>query len=273
MSHETIIPYVGGKQKAVRQLVSFFPDDLVSMGAPFIGGGSVEVFMQAKGVRVFGGDLCRELAVFWQEMLTRPVAVAEAFKARLPIEYPLDGYRAELRELSRRSACPKGNSIPERASPGALDTAVLFYILIECGFSHILARTGGAPRQTRNLNRKAWRSRYAKLRRFEAVNLSVEHLDCFAFLERYPGVFLYCDPPYANSENLYGFSEDLHGRFEHARWAEALRSDGRPFVSSYGDCELVRDLYSGWCDIHSLAWYYGCKQGSQIGEELVIVRK
>lgn len=254
MSHETIIPYVGGKQKAVRNIVSFFPDDLSVMGAPFVGGASVEIFMQAKGVRVYAGDACRELAVFWQRVCDDPVAVAEAFKARLPIEYPLDGYRSEL-----------------RSGPGDLDTAVLFYILIECGFSLILARSGGAPRQTRNINRKAWRSRYARLRRFSAPGLSVEHLDCFDFLDRYPDLFLYCDPPYANSEQLYGFSEDLHGSFPHKEWAEALR--GRRFVQSYGDCRLVRELYGGWCDIHELSWYYGCKQGSQIGHELLISPK
>ena len=257
MSHETVIAYAGGKSRQVRRLVQYFPDGLTEMGAPFVGGGSVEVFTQAMGVRVFGGDLCAEVATFWQEMLRDPHAVADAFRGRLPIEYPLDGYREELRR-----------------SPSRLDTAVLCYLLIECGFSHILARTsGGSPRQVQTLNRKGWRSRYARLCRFSAPRLSVEHLDCFDFLERYPDVFLYCDPPYANSEQLYGFSEDLHTFFPHARWASALKADGRPFVQSYGDCQLIRELYAGWCDIYEESWYYGCKQGSQRGQELVIVSR
>ena len=252
MSHKTIIPYVGGKQKVVRKLVSYFPDGLTEMGSPFMGGGSVEIFMQAKDVRVYAADLCWELVVFWQMMYSFPTTVAEAFKARIPIEYPLDKYREEL-----------------RSGPTFLDTAVLFYILIEGGFSHIIARTGGAPRQIQNLNRKGWRSRYAKLRRFSAPNLSVDWCDCFEFLERFPNLFLYCDPPYANgSQNLYGFTEDLHSGFPHERWAEALK--GRDFVQSYGDCALIRDLYAGWCEIHELKWYYGAHQGSALGHELVI---
>lgn len=253
MTHQTIIPYAGGKQKAVRLITQYFPDNLTEMGSPFIGGGSIEIFMQAQGVRVFAGDACRELAIFWQMMCSRPVAVAEAFKEHIPIEYPLDRYREAL-----------------RSAPYDVDVAVLFYILIECGFSHILAReSGGSPRQTEIINRGAWRSRYAKLSRFSAPNLSVYHYDCFEFLDRYPHLFLYCDPPYANSEHLYGFSEDLHGNFPHRKWRDALMAHPSGWVQSYGDCELVRDLYAD-CVIDEAAWYYGCKQGSQIGKELII---
>ena len=251
MAYQTILPYVGGKQKVVRQLSAFFPP-VAEMGSPFIGGGSIEVFMQAQGVRVVAGDLCRELVVFWQMMTSRPVDVAEIFRSRLPIEYPLDRYREEL-----------------RSGPDDLNMAALFYILIECGFSHILARdSGGAPRQTANLNRKAWRSRYARLSRFSAPNLSVYWYDCFEFLERFPDLFLYCDPPYPNgSQDLYGFSEDLHSGFDHERFRNEI--EGRDCVISYGDCELVRDLYQGWI-FDELSWYYGAHQGSSVGHELVI---
>lgn len=252
MAHQTIIPYVGGKQKVARQLVSYFPKGITEMGSPFIGGGSVEVLQQAKGVQVYAGDRLRELAVFWQMMCSRAVDVAEGFKARLPIAYPLDRYREEL-----------------LAGTDDINTAVLFYILIESGFSHILTRTGGSPRNVRTINRRGWRSRYARLRRFLAPNLSVYWYDCFKFLDRFPDLFLYCDPPYANgSQNLYGFSEDLHSGFPHVRWAEALR--GRDFVQSYGDCAFIRELYEGWCHIEELNWYYSAAGGKKIGHELVI---
>lgn len=259
MSHKTILPYVGGKQKVVRKLVQFFPDGLTEMGSPFMGGGSVEIHMQAKGVRVYAADLCRELAVFWQMMLSRPVDVAEAFKAEIPIKYPFGEYWERIRN-----------------NTDDVEIAVVFYILTRCGFSHIPARTGGSLGKIQKFNRRGWRSQYINLRRFSAPNLSVECLDCFEFLERYPNLFLYCDPPYASgSQDLYGVTEDLHSGFPHERWAEALR--GRRFVQSYGDCELIRNLYSGWCDIHELQWFYSSKvtggnRGSK-GHELVIVPK
>lgn len=253
MSYKTIIPYVGGKQKTVKLLASYFPKGLTEMGSPFMGGGSVEIYMQAKGVRVVAGDALRELCVFWKMMYNYPKKVADGFKNRIPIEYPLDRYREEL-----RGKCSD------------LDTAVLFYILIECGFSHILARTGGAPRNTQNINRGGWRSRYARLRRFTAPNLSVYWYDCFEFMRRFPDLFLYCDPPYPNADqNLYGFSENLHVDFPHERFAQELLSSGRDFVLSYGDCELIRELYSE-CLIDTASWNYGAKPGSVIGHELII---
>ena len=158
-----------------------------------------------------------------------------------------------------------------RGGPGDLNTAVLFYILLECGYSNILARkSGGSPVGTQHLNRKGWRSRYAKLSRFSAPNLSVAHADCFAFLARFPDLFLYCDPPYASgSQDLYGFEEDLHANFPHERWAAALLAHKGGFVQSYGDTPLIRELYQG-CVIDEASWYYGAKQGSSVGRELII---
>ena len=256
---QTIIPYAGGKQKAVRLITQYFPHDLTEMGSPFIGGGSIEMFMQSQGVQVYAGDACRELCVFWQMMCSRPVAVADAFKERIPIEYPLDRYREEL-----------------RAAPYDVDVAVLFYILIECGFSHILAgKSGGAPQQTEKINRGAWRSRYARLSRFSAPNLQVWHFDCFEFLDRFPHLFLYCDPPYANSEQLYGFTEDLHTHFPHRAWRDKLMVHPAGWVQSYGDCPLIRDLYQD-CVIDEASWYYGAPgaripgKKSTMEQELII---
>ena len=50
---------------------------------------------------------------------------------------------------------------------------------------------------------------------------------------------------------------------------------GAPWVQSYGDCELIRDLYAG-CVIDKETWRYGSTnagrggQGVKDGDELVI---
>lgn len=259
MSHKTILPYVGGKQAVVRRLSRYFPSKPLALGSPFIGGGSVELYMAARGVRVFAADRCAELVDFWQVLLTEPEALVERLRSKMPFAYPIDPYREAL----HRSVDP-------------VETACLFYILIQCGFSHIIARdSGGSPRKA--LERKYGTEKYIRnLRRFSAPNLSVECLDCFDFLEKYHDFPLYCDPPYANgSQDLYGFSEDLHSGFPHERWAEALKAHPEYWVQSYGDCDMIRDLYSD-CVIDTESWKYGSTKaggggkGVKDGYELVI---
>lgn len=253
MSHRTILGYVGGKFYAVKKLARYFPAGLTEMGSPFLGGGSLEVYMAAKGVRVVAADLIEELVVFWQEVLRDGRAVAEMFASYVPIEYPLEGYRQRL----------LGGQVESR-----VEQAVLLYILVQCGFSKILNRTGGAPRTVALLNGGQWRSRYAALARFSAPNLSVECLDCFDFMERYPGLVLYCDPPYANrSQDLYGFGQNLHGGFDHERLRDVLMAREAPWVLSYGDCERVRELYRG-CVMDRETWFHG--SSGMPGRELVI---
>lgn len=148
MSYKTILPYIGGKQKVVSRLARYFPVGLRALGSPFLGGGAVEVYMAARGIRVQAADLCWELATFYQVLLEDPVAVAERFRSKLPIAYPLRPYREAL-----------------FAKPDdPVETACLFYILIRGGFSHIPARTGGSPHNVRKCNAGRWRSFY-KMRR------------------------------------------------------------------------------------------------------------
>ena len=260
MSHKTILPYVGGKQAVVRRLAGYFPVGLQALGSPFIGGGSVEVYFAARGVKVTAADACWELATFWQVLLSDPKALADRFRSKVPIQYPLDPYRDALRAVT----------------DDPVETACLLYILIMCGFSHIIAReSGGSPRNTYKINTHRG-AKFSKISDFKAPNLSVECMDCFDFLGKYPCLPLYCDPPYANgSQDLYGFSEDLHSGFPHERWAKALLSHNAPWVQSYGDCELVRDVYAG-CVIDTEQWKYGSTnaggggKGVKDGFELVI---
>ena len=257
MSYKTILPYVGGKQMVVKRLARYFPLNMPALGSPFIGGGSVEVRMAAQGLQVTAADACWELATFWRVLLDDPVALESRLRSMMPIQYPLDPYREALRE-------PPDDPV---------DVACLFYILIVCGFSHIIRGTGGSPITTQDLNKNP-EGLLERVRRFSCPNLSVEHLDCFAFLAKYPDLPLYCDPPYANgSQGLYGFSEDLHSGFPHEVWRDALMAHGAPWVQSYGDCEFIRELYAG-CVFDEEQWKYGSTNAGdndvRNGYELVI---
>ena len=223
------------------------------MGSPFVGGGSVEIFMQAKGVRVFGGDLCRELACMWQALLSDPARFAEDMRAEVPIPYPMHSLRRRL-----------------ETSEDSWEVGVLTWLVLKGGFSYLLRDCGGSPRNVKDFNRSEWRSTYARLRRFRAERLSVEHLDCFSFMEKYPDMFLYCDPPYCEgtaSQDLYGYKGELHAGFDHERLAQMLMERGN-FALSYGDCERVRDLYAG-CRFIEMQWRYGMSDRS--GHELLIM--
>ena len=169
MSYKTILPYVGGKQKVVQRLARYFPLGISTLGSPFIGGGSVEVYHAARGVKVIAADACWELATFWEVLLSDPEALVSRLRSKMPFVYPLHPYREALR------------AVPD----DPVETACLIHILMICGFSHIVARAGGSPRSTAKIN-KYPRGLLERVRQFSCPNLSVECLDCFEFLERYP---------------------------------------------------------------------------------------
>lgn len=78
----------------------------------------------------------------------------------------------------------------------------------------------------------------------------IERQDFEPLIKTYdrPDALFYLDPPYVGSEQYYDvqFAEE-----DHRRLAAVLKGLKGRFVLSYGDNPLVRELYSGWCNIHS----------------------
>ena len=73
-----LIPYPGGKWYARRKITSLFPFFTTKMVSPFCGGGSIELEMEDKGVRVHASDIYEPLVNLYQQALLHPSALADA---------------------------------------------------------------------------------------------------------------------------------------------------------------------------------------------------
>lgn len=73
-------------------------------------------------------------------------------------------------------------------------------------------------------------------------NVIIENQDFEVLIKHYdrPGGFIYCDPPYFESEYVYqcGFTWD-----DHVRLYNALKNAKGRFLVSYNDCPEIRELY------------------------------
>ncbi|NJK44657.1 MAG: DNA adenine methylase, partial [Pleurocapsa sp. SU_196_0] len=87
--------------------------------------------------------------------------------------------------------------------------------------------------------------------------------------------FVFLDPPYlsATKSKLYGKSGDLHTGFEHASFAEVLRSSGHQWLVTYDDCDEIRRNFA-FARLEAWELQYGMnnyKQASAAkGQELFI---
>ena len=228
-----LIPYPGGKHYARRIIASRLPLCTSEIVSPFIGGGSVELFLEARGVRVFGSDLFTPLVALWKQALMDPCSVAEIVET----EY-MPPSRARYEVAAR---CMVEETWDCRQAAAA-------YAAYRMAFS---GRVGIQPGNSYSGHKFRLTSRQiAKLRSFRAPGLTVERMDWRDALEAKPSHTAYLDPPYpGQSKELYRG----HRRFDWASLGDALRHRPAPWLLSMPDLPEVREQY-GWARIDPVTW-------------------
>jgi DNA adenine methylase len=60
--------YPGGKSKAINQIIEYLPETFSEFREPFVGGGSVFIYLKQKfpHLKIWINDLNRELFLFWK---------------------------------------------------------------------------------------------------------------------------------------------------------------------------------------------------------------
>ena len=242
--------YPGGKSRAVKSILEYFPTDLDTLASPFLGGGSVELACVARGVDVYGYDAFRPLVDFWQMSLKSAQAVSE----RASEFYPLS--RTQFYALQKRFF--------NLTDP--IERAAAFFALNRSSYSGTTLSGGMSPGHPRFT-----KSAIERLANFKADSLTVEAADFKDSLARHAGEFLYLDPPYANGGKLYGARGDMHDGFDHEGLARILNGrDG--WVLSYNDCEKARDLYREHKFVQP-EWTYGMNNNVRASNEILILSR
>jgi DNA adenine methylase len=239
--------YPGGKSRAVHVLYEVFPKDVKAICSPFFGGGSFEIFLSRKGVRIYGYDSFRPLVEFWEEAIGNPEVIAEEAARYFPLTtkafYRLQREQSEL--------------------PTKRERAAAFFVLNRSSFSGSTLSGGMSPGHPRFNNRAIER-----LRRFTVSNISVKQADFTESIQRHASDFLFLDPPYLINRGLYGVNGDAHKRFKHEDLRELL-GQRTGWLLCYNDCDEVRRLYAGYRFL-APTWNYGMNKTRKSRELLIV---
>ncbi len=253
--------YPGGKSRAVKTLLQFFPDFTVYR-EPFVGGGSVYLALkeQYPNKKYWINDLYTPLYDFWYMLKYQPKHLIDYIQSIKDKEQ--DGRKLFY-------------SLKNLKTKDILENAVRLFVLSRISFSGTI-ESGG-------YSEHAFHSRFTQTA-IDKLHLVAPLLHLmritnwdFEWVIKAPGegVFLFLDPPYYStaSSKLYGNSGNLHLHFNHELLASILRTSEHKWLLTYDDCEAVRKLYS-FAYIFPIELQYGMNnrkaRKAKKGKELII---
>jgi DNA adenine methylase len=266
--------YPGGKSKLqsiiARSLIKHGNNTPRQYREPFFGGGGVGMAMldYPSLNRVWLNDKDPGIASVWTAVAQHPGGLIELIERFTPSIDAFDSFKDELLTVT---------SVPAETE-ALVNVGFKKLALHQMSFSGLGTKSGGPLGGRAQLSKAKIDSRWSAHRlclkidefhhRFAAVNVS--GCTCLDFADLIEDetcdCLIYCDPPYVvQGNNLYqcGFTEQ-----DHVRLAECLRKTPHPWVLSYDDCPLVRDLYS-WAQIVELAVGYSVSSVRRTSELLI----
>ena len=249
--------YPGGKSKAVKAILPLFPANVDKVISPFLGGGSVELALVEKGVRVVGSDSFRPLMEFWWCLQYHPKTLAD----RVAELYPLS--KEQFYELQRNYK----QRIEDKREL-CLGMATMFYVLNRSSFDGTTLSGGCSKPSARFTQSSIDRIRnWTQLKDFDVRWGANDFRDILQFYR--DDYFIFADPPYfLKQNNLYGVNGSHHKTFDHKALYDILsKRDG--WILCYNDCPTIREMY-GKYRIVEPHWNYGMGNNKKSRELLIL---
>ena len=255
--------YAGGKSLAVGFIAELLPQKQIKhLVSPFFGGGSFEISVSnSLNIEVRGSDIFNLLVNYWQQHLKD----SESFANELLKFEPNPEYYKLIRE-KLKNHWKEINLIKD-----PLSLAAIYYYNHNCSYGpHFLGHPSSVYLQE---------DRYAKMvqkaRDFKAPKVSVEELTFAEAIRGNRSSFLYCDPPYYLSGDMFiGMYPHRnfpihHNGFDHQLLRDLLVSHKGGWVLSYNDCPEIREMYKGF-KMSTPKWQYTFGQGdTRLGENRI----
>lgn len=193
------LKWVGSKHKFAEQMAAFFPEKFNAYHEPFVGSGSILATIAPK--TGFASDIYQPLVEIWQTLKDNPAQIIEWYASRIKrletedkrqvyesikAEFNTNPTGADFLYLTR--AC-WGGIIRFRKADGYMSTPIGYHNPINLnGFT---------------LRVEEWHKR-----------IKNTHFACMDYKEAFerarPGDFIFCDPPYKNSQTILYGSQDFN---------------------------------------------------------------
>lgn len=257
--------YPGGKSKAINQIVEYLPNSFSEFREPFIGGGSVFIYLKQNfpDLKFWINDLNRELFLFWKFAQSN---IAGLVKEVRHIKNKYTDGKLLFFELTSIDV----NNLSD------FERAVRFFVLNRITFSGTVESGGFSQEAFHKRFTDTSIERLEKLEHILTENVQITNLD-YSHLLNAEGknVFLFLDPPYysATKSKLYGKDGDLHTSFDHQRFAEFLSQCHHPWLITYDNSPQIRENFKS-ANIAEWELQYGMnnykQSGAAMGKELFI---
>ncbi|MGM3307347.1 DNA adenine methylase [Anabaena sp. WFMT] len=257
--------YPGGKSRAIKQISEYLPESFSEFREPFVGGGSVFIYLKQKypQLKIWINDLNKELFLFWH------LAQSDLSKLVAEIRYVKEKYQdGKLLFLDLTTV--------DVDSLSNLERAVRFFVLNRITFSGTVESGGFSMEAFYTRFTDSSIDRLEKLADILTADIKITNLDYSQLLNaEVKDVFIFLDPPYFKAENskLYGKKGSLHTGFNHERFADDLKSCPHRWLITYDDSPPIRDNFQ-WANIYEWELQYGMnnykQSGAAKGKELFI---
>ena len=236
---KTPLRYPGGKSRATKQLDSYFPHigNYSNYREPFIGGGSVALFVSKKypNLNVWVNDRYWELYNFWNHLRD------DSIHLHNEVMYLKSGTTSD--ESAKNLFLECREKIKTNISD--FEKAVCFYVINKCSFSGLTQSSGFSLSSSKT--NFSIRSINTLLEYADIIkNWKITNLDYSELLDDSSDTFVYLDPPYDIKDSLYGKKGDMHKGFDHDLFAEICNKSSCSQLISYNADEKVTDRFDGW---------------------------
>jgi len=267
----SVLRYPGGKQKAIKILSTFLPAGIKEICAPFVGGGSFELFCcSTLNIKVYAYDNFEPLINFWKCLKANAKELITSVRTNLP--------------MTKEKFYEMRNHVEKKDLEETESTAIIrasnFFCINRCSFSGTTL-SGGYSKES--ALKRFTISSIEKLCSLHLENITFECKDFEESVKAHPGMFLFMDPPYAlekQKNNLYGTKGNKHKGFDHERLHRILIEGGSNWMMCYNDCETIQNLYSSdayarnnCITIHSVSWSYSMSKNKKSNEVVIVKQK
>jgi len=241
----SLLRYPGGKSRSIKELEKYIPKNTKEILSPFFGGGSFELYLATKNIKINAYDNFYPLVCFWNSVLWFKNDLIKIIQNYYP--------------LSKESFYELQNNIDN--IDNQVELGAIFYVLNRSSFSGTGLSGGMSPNHPRFT-----KSSIERIRNFD-TSFDIEYLSFEKSILKHD-CLIYADPPYLINQQLYGNKGNMHRKFDHKLLSNILNNRGN-FILSYNNCEQVRDMYC----LHNFVypeWKYGMGNNKKSNEILII---
>ena len=256
---KSLLRYPGGKTRALKHIVPYFPKHLTEIVSPFFGGGSIELHYAGQEARVYGYEIFEPLVNFWHHVLKDPEQIAYLLES---LFHPCS--KDMFMQYQRKQNWTHWDHTHFNWTQYR---ACMYYALNRSSFSGA-TMSGGYSKQA--AVGRFTPSSIERLRNFRCPSLSVELADFKDSLARHSDdTFIYADPPYlVDKPLLYGDRGSTHKHFDHLGFAETIKQKNN-WVISYNPNPEILELYKDY-EIVYPEWSYGMSKDKTSKEILIL---